>query len=193
MVFFLFIPVALYSAKGKEKKVSPSGQTQIEDKEIIDLHKRLNKALKKYSEGDRREEYTFQLDLGLNNRITDPSPSVFVVKAHVILKGGQVSYVEFYYMQSDVKTLISKERKIINYNVQSNDLSNLELVYDSSEANLQRYRLMDIKKPEDRIKVILLYRDYLKKLIRALEYVVHKRSSDQTKDINEILRLGTSK
>lgn len=179
--------------KNKPGRVSASGTTNVQDEEITQLHKTLNSALKKFAEGDRKEEYTFQLDLGRNNRITDASPSVFLEQATLKLSGGQVSYIEFWYTQTDENTLIVRDRKIINENVTSNDLSNLVLVSSSSEASTKRVRLQDVEKPEDKIKIILMYRDYLKKLIRALEYTVQKRSSNQTKDINEVLRLGTSR
>lgn len=170
-----------------------AGSTQIVDKDISELQQQVRDIITKYNQGDRRDNLTIRLGIGMHNRITDPSPAVYLEEARITFASGGISEMTFYYTQTDVKSLVDRSRMISNPKFATDDLSELETRYESSQSKIMSFTLKDIKTPESRNHVMMMYRDYLKQLIRVTEYSLHRLSTTETRDIDSILRLGNSR
>ena len=144
-------------------------------------------------EGSQRDEIIITMGLGQNNRVSDFEKSVFEEKATLNLNGAKVSRIIFYYTQTITRNTMAETRYLINPAVSEDDLGNVELRYESNRAQPRTYLIKDLKEERLQVKILYMYRDYLKKLIRVIEYQMQHRFSSSEVDIDRILELGNSK
>ena len=201
ITFLIFVLIAVVNAanSAQEQSNNTGSRTQeknddanILDNEIKQLHKRVGSALKSYYNGKNVEKGNFTLDRGMTNRMGVRDKNVFEESITLQINGGEVSRIELFYTQTNVGSLITETRKIINSDVQGNNLGEIQLVYEAGPKS-KSYKIKTLLKAEKRNKVKIMYRNYLTRLLKNIEYQLQQRKASEAYEIDKILDLGTQK
>ena len=230
-LFILFImPAALFArdveAQGQGTNAESSEQEKKEDektlnvlgKGIEDLQKKVDVAMKKFSERqkkytgpvnfamrqkvkDTKEKYckdnkdscyVVPLDMGLTNRIGFRNRRAsYEESAVLIFDGSSASQIKYVYEQTNVQSLVSRGRVVSNEKVGSGKDALFDIKVISQEgASSRTDTLNDYQKSHRKRKVLMMYRDFLLRLIRTLDNDEQSYFAQDEYEVNRSLDLG---
>lgn len=195
-----------------EQRAKENKQTiAILGKQIEGLHKRLNKSFKLYNELIKNSEPStrkkrlaekhckgksciiVELDLGLTNRIGVVNRVSYEEYAVLFTSQDAVNSLSMVYAQTDIRSLLQASRTFINADVSAKDeaLFDIQITHSMGPNMRKPWPIKSKPKPINRRILLGKYRDYLLKVIRAMDYQTQANSIKDSIEMKKVINLGS--
>ncbi|MCS6985207.1 MAG: hypothetical protein NZM25_08820 [Leptospiraceae bacterium] len=189
MILGLMFSLPAFS-QAQEKK-NPTGANEIQSREIERLHRELSEAIQNTLGQQKVENFIIPLGLGLRRILGQKEPFVYQEEARIKLSNGVPESVEFYYYQSNEKTVFTQERTITNNNIRSTELGKIVIAYKSNMDQPVTYTLESLHSESSRQRVLSMYRDYLLECLKYLNLQATNRKATEQITLQKVLYIGT--
>lgn len=174
-----------------QEKKNPSGINEIQSREIEKLHKELTEAIQNTLGEKKVENFIIPLGMGLRRVSGQKERFVYQEEARIKLSNGVPESLEFYYYQSNEKTVFTQERIITNHNIRSTDLGKIVIAYKSNMDVPVTYTLESLQSESSKQRVLTMYRDYLLECLKVLNLQATNRKASEQVTLQKVLYIGT--
>ncbi len=191
VLLFMTIVLSLGISLGAQEKKSPSGADEITSKEIEKLQRELSDLIQSAIGEEKRDEFKIPLGMGLKRQPGHRERFVYVEEARIKLSNGVPESIEFYYYQSNEKTVFTQERSIVNNSVRGQDLGKLIVAYKSNMDDPVTYTVESLQSENSRQRVLSMYRDYLMESVKVMNILKANKRETEAVTLQKVLYLGT--